>query len=417
LSKWLTLSCREHILRDLQPYMCTYKECPDADALYASRQSWLAHEVDVHRRVWRCFTHSEPLFTSQDALLQHLRAEHGAVLDPAQIQEIAKRSHAGTIDQRGACPFCQSAGPFQKGLTNHMAFHMEQLACFAVPRGSGVDDDALSQEANTNTAQGGLSATSLVSSSLVFSNGPSGDRDRPAAHSGRVFSVNFSPDGKLLASASADETVRIRDVAAGGSQQILESHSDGVNSVNFSPDGKLLASASADETVRIWDVATGGLQQTLEGHSGEVLSVNFSPDGKLLASASADDETVRIWDVRTGGLQQTLEGHSGEVLSVNFSPDGKLLASASDDNTVRIWDVRTGGLQQTLEGHSGRVYSVNFSPDGKLLASASLDKTVRIWDAATSYPLQTLEGHGDRVMSITFSPNARLFSAEPPQLV
>ncbi|KAH7141974.1 hypothetical protein EDB81DRAFT_723219, partial [Dactylonectria macrodidyma] len=166
-------SWREHILRDLQPYMCTYEECSDADAMYASRPAWLAHEADAHRRVWRCFTHPEPLYTSQDALQQHLETEHGAMLGPAQIQEMNKCSHANAVDQRSVCPFCHSAGPFKRGVANHMAFHMEQLACFAVPRGPDADDASLSGK-NTNTAQGVWSAASMASVSLVFSDTPRG---------------------------------------------------------------------------------------------------------------------------------------------------------------------------------------------------------------------------------------------------
>ncbi|NJR75593.1 MAG: WD40 repeat domain-containing protein, partial [Scytonema sp. CRU_2_7] len=120
----------------------------------------------------------------------------------------------------------------------------------------------------------------------------------------------------------------------------LSGHRYWVNSISFSRDGKTLASASGDYTIKLWDIATGKQLNTLTGHRSGVSSVSFSPDGKTLASASYD-RTIKLWNVATGKLLKTLFGHRSGVSSVSFSPDGKTLASASYDRTIILWNLES----------------------------------------------------------------------------
>jgi WD40 repeat protein/serine/threonine protein kinase len=240
-----------------------------------------------------------------------------------------------------------------------------------------------------------------------------GQRTFPG-HTNTVHSVCFSPDGRRIASASWDQTVKVWDVATGQVQLTLEGHSSYVHSVCFSPDGKRLASASF-QAVKVWDAATGQQILSLIGHTGGVESVCFSPDGQRIVSGGGgfDAKTrrswgeVKVWDARTGKEALSLKGHTGDVASVCFSPDGKRLASASRDTTVRVWDAATGQEQLTLKGHTFWVASVCFSPDGQRLASGSNDNTVKVWEAQTGQELLTLKGHTHRVWSVCFSPDGR----------
>ena len=120
----------------------------------------------------------------------------------------------------------------------------------------------------------------------------------------------------------------------------MKGHESNVWSVQYSPGGKLLVSASHDRTVRLWDVQRRRLHKTLEGHTEGVVCAAFSPDGQSVASGSYHpDSSVRVWNVQTGEQTAVFEGHSIHVYEVAFSPDGQTLASGSYDGTALLWTV------------------------------------------------------------------------------
>jgi WD40 repeat protein len=229
-------------------------------------------------------------------------------------------------------------------------------------------------------------------------------------HRDNVTSIAFSPDGKTIASGSLDKTVLICDVKSGRLIRALEDHGDEVNCVAFSPDGKTIASGSRDETINLWDATTGEVILTIEGPASEVRTVAFSPDGKTLASGSAD-KAVRLWRVSDGQMIRALQGHSSAIRNVAFSPSGQLVASAGDDNVIKLWNVESGLPIHTLQGHSAIVTSIAFSREGTELFSGSYDKTIRVWDVQSGKTIRTIEGASASIASIALSPDGNTVAA------
>jgi len=226
---------------------------------------------------------------------------------------------------------------------------------------------------------------------------------------GRLFTVDISPKGTLVATAGLDGTVALIDTTT-GSLRSLRGHDDQILSAVFSADGRQLATGSLDKTARVWDVASGRLLRVLEGHTSAVHGVSFSPDGLLLA-AGGYDHSVRVWNLDTGQQRLVLRGHEGAVRGVSFSPDGTAIASGAADKTVRLWLVRDGSERAVLRGHAREIYGVAFSPDSQRLASGSYDHTVRVWDLQRLGSAKVLRGHTGGVAAVRFSPNGAVLAS------
>ncbi|CDR08618.1 transcriptional regulator, XRE family [Streptomyces iranensis] len=225
-------------------------------------------------------------------------------------------------------------------------------------------------------------------------------------HTKTVEGMAFAPNGRTLATASMDHSVKLWDTESHHLLATLTGHTDIVNAVAFSPDGRTLATASNDRSVKLWDTRSHRLLATLTGHTNTVEGVAFSPDGRTLASASSD-RTVRLWDARTHRQRALLTGHTDSVMGLAFSPNGRMLASAGGGRTTRLWDVSSHKTLGVLAGRTGAVNAVAFSPDGRTLATASNDRSVKLWDTRSHRLLATLTGHTNAVEGVAFSPDGR----------
>ena len=224
-------------------------------------------------------------------------------------------------------------------------------------------------------------------------------------HQHRITSVAFGPDGKWLASASEDQTLRIWNAETGDVTAVLRGHSSRVTSVAISRDGKRLLSGSHDQLIKVWDVADGNFLRDLVGHEKEVTCVAFGPGDRAVSGSI--DQTIRLWDVGTGQERIDPIRQQWGVMAVAFSPDGRAIAAGTRDGTVTFFDA-DGQLLRRIKAHADLLFCVTFSPDGRQLATGSKDETIRTWDVETGNALLIYRGHERHVLSLAYTPDGRM---------
>ena len=266
-------------------------------------------------------------------------------------------------------------------------------------------------------------------------------------HQGDVYSAAFSPDGRQLASASSDRTVRLWNVAAAKCVAALAGHADEVNAVVWSPDGRLVASAGDDGAVRFWDAAAHReLAPPLRFERGPAVSLAYAPNGERLAVGD-DAGRVVLYDAKRRRAVKTIETEAGRVHAVAFSSDGRWLAAATEEKGVLVWNakfdrppIRDEAMSKYARGvvfdRRGRLlacgfrwayvwdfgaekspqriaqqpdwlYSLALCQDDRLAAIGGKDELVRIFDVPTAELRGTIIGHADRVWSVAASPDGR----------
>ncbi|KAI8821661.1 WD40-repeat-containing domain protein [Fimicolochytrium jonesii] len=219
-----------------------------------------------------------------------------------------------------------------------------------------------------------------------------------------LSSCSFSPNSRLLATASWGGLVKLWSVPECTHLHTLKGHRDRVSGLAFHPGSTLsqspealnLVTGGSDGTVHLWNFNSEAPIGSLEGHEQRVTRVAFHPSGRYIGTASTDT-SWRLWDAQTSQELLLQEGHSRELFAIGFQVDGSLAATGGMDAIGRVWDLRTGKSIMVLQGHVKHILCLDWSPNGYQLATGSEDNSIRVWDMRAAKSLYTVPAHTNLV--------------------
>jgi len=253
---------------------------------------------------------------------------------------------------------------------------------------------------------GRLIVTTGASGLILVHDAQTGDVVNEWVLNASINAASFDPQGsQRIVTGDSNGQVIVWVPGQDEPALVINAHESesGVASAVFSPDGRLILSASYDGTAKVWDAESGQEVRMLDNNSKfDVYNARFSDDGSRIVTAN-EDKVARIWDAQSGNLLWELKGHTDYVLTAVFSHDGNFVYTGSYDNTIRKWDAKTGQPLLTLAGHTGKVNDLNLSPDDKLLASSSADTTVKIWDLVAGKEIFNYLGNNEDSNSVAFN--------------
>jgi WD40 repeat protein len=381
--------------------LAAVEKAPDEKAKTAAAEE--AHKAETARGAAKvALTAAQDLLKQADQTLADAKVSSEKAAAAIQTTKAAaEQAHQAVVES--AMPI-RALAFAPNGLALATAGDSGAIQTWSAETGAGFDTypgDIGAVDAVAYTQDGRLVSATAKKGAVVWRSGPvwtlartigTGDEKSPLVS--RVLALDFSADGQWIATGggapSRNGEVKIWKASDGSLvREITPSHSDSVYGLDFSPDGKLLATASADKFVKIFDATTGKLVKALSGHTHYVLGVSWRADGRMLASCGAD-QSVKLWSYPDGAQIKSVAGFQKEVTTVRFVGLGNELLTASGDTKVRLLK-EDGSTARDFGGSKGFILAAAITPDGQVVLGGGQDSILRIWNGPTGKTLFTLE--------------------------